>query len=182
MKKKEIWISEEELKNLLQGTLHWSDIDSKSFTPISRNYTGIRQLGEPIRNHEYNVLADMSKQNGKFKPETLIKQGDILTQYNGFEKTNIFKRENVFDQGTFKQADILPEAARYDQADKFDQKDILSSPNELNTSDDAVDLLQLADKTISSNKRGLQGHAVIFMLTGVGLLTLATWLLYVFVI
>lgn len=47
MKEKEIDLSLEEIRYLLNGTIQWPDIEEKK-RPIQRNSTGIRKLGEPF--------------------------------------------------------------------------------------------------------------------------------------
>lgn len=50
--KKEIWLSEEELNNLLQGTMAWNEVVSRlnipSETSVSEESFRIRRLGEPL--------------------------------------------------------------------------------------------------------------------------------------
>lgn len=47
MKEKEIDLSLEEIRYLLNGTIQWPDIEEKK-RPTQRNATGIRKLGEPL--------------------------------------------------------------------------------------------------------------------------------------
>ena len=46
MKEKEIWLSPDELQRMLQGSMLWNDVASRT----AGSKTGIRKLGEPFSN------------------------------------------------------------------------------------------------------------------------------------
>ncbi len=47
-KGQDIWLTQEELKQMLQGTMVWSDVTPR-LAPVPGRRSGIRRLGEPLR-------------------------------------------------------------------------------------------------------------------------------------
>jgi hypothetical protein len=45
MKEKDLWLSAEELQHMLQGSLHWMDVEPRMGT----SRTGIRKIGATVR-------------------------------------------------------------------------------------------------------------------------------------